>query len=479
MSPALLTLALACTQPVTRSGPDLVVFTVDTLRHDAMGFAGDATASTPNMDALAARGVVFEQATTPFPRTTPALASLLTGLRPAHHGSLEVGQAVSTDTAIAETLQEAGWMGIAASGTPVAGPDQGLGRGFEVFIAQDDPRGPALVQAALDATAKLPVEQSIFLWIHVVDPHFPYLPEGASEGPCKELGEEAASGALKRGPLFANHGGVAADALAHCKQLYAGEVTTADAALGQLLEGLATQGRDPIVALSSDHGEHFGEGGLYYEHGPLAHDAVVRIPLVVAGPGVQAHRDQGVARLEDLGVSLLSAAGLDAEGLDGVDLWPRLRAPVPVDDTQSAWVVSGSALHNVLTSFLTTGREGRRVCTHGPRWSRCGKRQSFRFFDHIADPKLNTAGQPSPFERAALEKQAALWPPESARQLVVRTPGASLVATPQASGGHARSGDRSLNGELDALAAELGTRNWSIQADPATDEKLRSLGYME
>jgi arylsulfatase A-like enzyme len=279
--------------------------------------------------------------------------------------------------------------------------------------------------------------------------------------------------------MFANHGGVAANALEHCKQLYAGEVSTADAALGALLDGMAAQGRDPIVDLSSDHGEHFGEGGLFYEHGPMAHDAVVRIPMVVAGPGVAQHRDKGVARLEDLGVTMLVAAGISGEGLDGEDLWPRLRSPVNVVEDAAAWVLSGSALHNVLTGFVTTGRDGRRVCTHGPRWSRCGKKQSFRFFDHIADPTLNKAGEPSPFERAALEAQAAAWPPESARQLLVRTPGQALLAKPKTTGGHERIGQVALGPQLDALAAELQVKDWSSVQDELVLDGLKAMGYVE
>ena len=259
----------------------------------------------------------------------------------------------------------------------------------------------------------------------------------------------------------------------------AAEVSTADVALGELLDGLAAQGRDPIVALSSDHGEHFGEGGLFYEHGPLAHDAVVRIPMVVAGPGVGQHRDQGVARLEDLGVTMLVAAGLSGEGLDGVDLWPRLREELDVAQDAAAWVLSGSALHNVLTGFLTTGRQGRRVCTHGRRWSRCGKKQSFRFFDHIADPTLNTTGKPSPFDRADLEAQAAMWPPESARELLVRSADRSLRATPVATGGHQRHGDDALGAQLDALAAELQVKDWSSVQDDRVLEGLKAMGYVE
>lgn len=80
---ALVLLLMACgtapVEPPRPSGPDIVVISVDTLRHDRLGFAGHDGAHTPHLDRLAEAGRVFTQATTPFPRTTPALASLQTG----------------------------------------------------------------------------------------------------------------------------------------------------------------------------------------------------------------------------------------------------------------------------------------------------------------------------------------------------------------------------------------------------------------
>ena len=87
----LLSLLLSCARTEDRR-PDVIIVSVDTLRADHLGFMGYAGARTPHMDAIASAGRVFSRATTPFPRTTPALASLLTGLRPEHHGSHEVSQ---------------------------------------------------------------------------------------------------------------------------------------------------------------------------------------------------------------------------------------------------------------------------------------------------------------------------------------------------------------------------------------------------
>jgi len=119
-----LLLAVGCSQP--EPPPDLVIVTVDTLRADRLGAYGHAAAQTPNVDALAARGVRFDQATTTFPRTTPALASLLTGLEPSRHGSREVGQPMTAGVSLAELLGARGYGTVAVSATRVASAKQGL-----------------------------------------------------------------------------------------------------------------------------------------------------------------------------------------------------------------------------------------------------------------------------------------------------------------------------------------------------------------
>src|SRR5687767_14586332 len=71
--------------------PSIVLITVDTLRADRLGAYGRSPSITPHLDALAARGVVFDKAWTTAPLTVPAHASLLTGLLPPKHG-LRVNQ---------------------------------------------------------------------------------------------------------------------------------------------------------------------------------------------------------------------------------------------------------------------------------------------------------------------------------------------------------------------------------------------------
>ena len=122
-------LLTGCSKP-----PNLVIISVDTLRADAI-----ARTETPNIDRLAGSGTTFTQAITPMPRTTPALATMLTGLEPGHHGSREVGDPIYEQvTTLAEMLRQQGYTTIAVSAILSAGRGQGLDRGFDHFIGYDD-----------------------------------------------------------------------------------------------------------------------------------------------------------------------------------------------------------------------------------------------------------------------------------------------------------------------------------------------------
>ena len=78
--------------PGALRGQSLVLVTLDTIRPDRLGVYGNSEIETPNLDGLAARGVVFTRATATAPTTLPSHASILTGLYPIHHGARSNGQ---------------------------------------------------------------------------------------------------------------------------------------------------------------------------------------------------------------------------------------------------------------------------------------------------------------------------------------------------------------------------------------------------
>ena len=480
-----LLLAVGCSgRPALERGqaPDILLFTVDTLRPDRIGAYGRDAARTPHIDALAQRGVLFSAATTPLPRTTPALASMLTGWLPHRHGSREVGQPVTAGRSIAQSLADAGYTTVAVSGTPVAGPSQGLDAGFDHFSVHFDLPAPELVRQALEHTD---TSRPLFLWIHAVDPHFPYLPAGAPDSPCQALGEQAASGDLQRVDLFTNRDGAAAAVLEDCLALYDAEVTVADAGLGAALDGLRLQGRTPgLVVFSSDHGEHFGEEGIYYEHGPSVHDAALRIPLIIAGTGVTPHKDSGVARLEDVAPTVLAAAGLPPlADTDGADLSSRLAGASP-DRSLIALAESGNALHVRFFSTMRSGRPRRQLCLNDPPWSLCAKAKTPpRLYNHVEDPSLQQdLSTQHPDVASALLAAAARWP-ETARQRTARTQGVKLTAYPQLDGDYRyetlllqQAGTARPTAPLQRAILSLPLQH----AEPVDHEDaLRALGYIE
>lgn len=491
----------------TRS-PDVLIVSIDTTRSDHLGFMGHTAARTPNLDALAAQGRVYEQATTPVPRTTPALASLLTGQSPDRHGAREVGEKMLSEQTLAGLLTNRGYTTVGISAMSVAGPDQNLDRGFSSFHVHHDQSADELAAFALNQAAPVPVNTPMFMWVHFADPHFPYLPpERWTDQPkaakCRAIGQKAIAGKLARYRLFSDRNGMATDVLEECSALYDAEIAFTDHAIGQLIAGLSEQGRPtPIVVFTADHGENLGEWGLFFEHGPNAHDASLRIPLVIAGPNVDPARSKVPASIEDVTPTVLALLGGDWPSdliFDGVDL-------LSTDDTKAprSWVraESGSVLHARMGNHLVAGRKHRLHCIHGPQYSLCNHpKKPQRLFDRKADPELRKdVLSAHPLIAEGLAEAWTAWPVERTRQRLIRTSRFSLIDTPQLKGGYSRAlyetvedpgmikdvqADHpqvmmELAPELDRWHERLDAANKPVQARSKSEEEaLRSLGYIE
>ena len=502
--------AIACGP--AREQPDLVLVTVDTLRADHLGAYGYAGASTPTIDALARRGRLFTQATTPIPRTTPALASLLTGLWPQHHGSREVAAPMDARTTLAEVLAGRGYATAGVSANEAAGARQNLQRGFERFAGEADlpgDRAGFVTDRALELARAAPREKPLFLWVHYTDPHYTYNPPGdfdpgpAAE-PCRALMAEVKSRRLSKGALQTDRGGVTSAALPACVLLYDAEIAYADSEIGRLLGGLHDAGRlqHAFVVFTADHGENLGEAGVYLEHGPSVHDASLRVPLVIAGPGVEPGVDEGVARLEDLAptlLALLQVPEAQRPRTDGADLSARIRGRAHGSDAV-AFAESASAFHAESVAFPFSGRIDARHCYNGERWSLCDERGGrTALYDHLADPDLRRdLAREHPDVLGALREARERWRPEQLRERAVRTPRWKLVEHPRLDGPPRRAlydlaadpGEtRDASAEHPEVAAELGAQleRWSaaldaspVPAPGATDiEALRALGYVD
>ena len=264
--------------------PSLILVTVDTLRADRLACYGHSQARTPFIDRMAREGTRFATVVTPIPRTTPAVASLLTGLLPAAHRVRGLSSRLP-----AEIPSLATWMkkGGARTGAFISNLFLRRGTGFERdFDVFSDPKdrwdgdsAATVTDEALDWVRGLAGDQKFFLWVHYLDPHWTYDPPAPYDrlydpdwsGSWPYSGIAAGDKAQGR-IIFRNT--MPPREIHHAISLYEGEIASTDAQLGRLLDGLASLGRlDPaLLVLTSDHGESLGEHGYYFAHGEYLYE---------------------------------------------------------------------------------------------------------------------------------------------------------------------------------------------------------------
>ena len=284
----------------------LVLVTIDALRFDrSIGARGAAL--MPRLTALAARGTRFDAAFCAVPGSLRAIPSLLAGRyqnglpwrRP-----VQVYLDAARTRILPELLAGAGFRTMFVPHSRyVLNP--GTRQGFATVIdpillpeadrRQKLPRDQAMVRATLAELARHPVrpDERLFTWSHFMDPHAPYY---ARPGTRTE------------------------------EERYDAEVAGSDAALGELLDGLARAGvlADALVVVTADHGEEFGEHGAT-RHSRTLYLPAVHVPLVVVAPGLAPRVVDEVVSHIDLLPTLLDLLGLPVPGgLDGRSLAPAV-----------------------------------------------------------------------------------------------------------------------------------------------------------
>jgi arylsulfatase len=337
-----LLLAAAChEEPRTR--PNVLVLCVDTLRGDRLGFQGYGRETSPNLDALAARGTRFRQAYSTYPQTSPAVASLFTGLYPsAHRKTREASATLALElTTLAEAFAHAGYRTGSVATNPHLSPGLGYEQGFEhyVYVQGTKPsgragqgrseevalpgttverrtsetayygRGDAANQAALEWLDGLTGPEPFLLYVHYMDVHSPYV----SPAPYQEMfvegpGTDRYCNGVPPRP-------VRPEDLAYTGSLYDGGVRYLDTLVAELLSALEARARlaDTVVVLVADHGDEFLEHGGF-GHGNTLYRELLHVPLVFAGPGVEARDVHTPVSLVDVLPTLCELAGVAAPG---------------------------------------------------------------------------------------------------------------------------------------------------------------------
>lgn len=289
----------------------IVLFSIDALRRDHVGAYAPADAktraSTPRLDALAARSLRFDDARTTVPLTLPSHVTMLAGRMPADTGVRVNAQPLAKPGTrrfplIQERLRKAGWKTGAFVSAETLHPKYGLDAGFDVYDAEGLPpggsgglavperKGDETVAAALAYLSSLTEDDRVFLFVHIFEPHYPYEPT------------------------------------------YRADCEDADRILGRLLDGLRGLGRgNASILLTADHGEALGELGEK-THGILLSDGSMRVPLLVHVPGREAGVRADPVTVADLAPTIAELAGVHLDLPDTA--WAArslLGSPLPDD----------------------------------------------------------------------------------------------------------------------------------------------------
>jgi arylsulfatase A-like enzyme/glycosyltransferase involved in cell wall biosynthesis len=309
--------------------PNITFLLIDTLRADNLGAYGhqraDGKAVSPVIDAFAAQGTRFEWTYAAAPWTRPSVASLFSGLYPSSHGVYEPTGALPEWTVnIAEVLSDRGYLTAGFSANGNISSVWGFGQGFQNFTCIDDNELIAMVTLGetyvrirrllkiiprrkdnsrvlndlaipyLRKVAK--TDRPLFLYMHYLDPHFPYEPEQDLLNDQPPIFDDVLSDVrFRRRAItpypFGDLPLPPPEALQEFRLLYDAEIAYVDREIARLMDELRALGRfggpNDWLIITSDHGEEFFEH-LKWGHGQNLQQEVIRVPLIVLGPNVPA-----------------------------------------------------------------------------------------------------------------------------------------------------------------------------------------------
>jgi arylsulfatase A-like enzyme len=302
--------------------PHILLITVDTLRRDHLGVYGYFRDTSPFIDRLAKKGLMFRHAVVPQPLTSPSHASILTSLHPLSHGLTMNGMPLHKNVqTLAEVLKASGYYTVGTVGVKLMAKKFKFARGFDSF---SDSWNPGVdfnnkhERTALSVNESLykqidtylsgaaDKEKPLFIWVHYFDPHAPY--NGRDHIKFKNTPDE---GEKQRDKFI---------------RRYDMEVRFTDEHIKKLFAFLAEKGLTErlLTCFTADHGEQLGEHGRFARHADIYSETVF-VPLIFHGPGIPKGKtvDSYVSTL-DIAPTLLRMLNLEfrhqAEGIDVLNL---------------------------------------------------------------------------------------------------------------------------------------------------------------
>ncbi|MFH0945043.1 MAG: sulfatase-like hydrolase/transferase [Planctomycetota bacterium] len=464
--------------PERPARPNIILFTIDTLRADRVN-----AKTSPFATRLAKEGVTFDRCYAPRGQTHPSLASLLTGKYPATHGLRSNGMALPPEhVPLPVLLQQSGYrtagfcsnldithwsfwvrgFDVAEDGVRGGLNEEGYDEAFRYQKIWDD-RTVAAATRWIDALPEEP-DAPIFLWVHLYDVHAPYAPleeqarlfrDPGYAGPARyptggpgEPEQDRINPLLDRWTLGAETCDEAD--LKQVRALYDASILECDGKLARVAEALAAKGlwNGSLVVFTSDHGDELGDHHRYFFHGNSIYDSTLRIPLILARPGreIGGRTSHALAQILDLFPTLLEAASVEIpQENEGFSLLPILDEDAPATPRTHVFAEWEDLIFSV--------SDGRFKYIHNPGGVRPKKRpyhlrqdaafplECFELYDLESDPL----------------EQANLFNPQHPRMLELREELARFLSNPLHS--KSMSGEIPDGDPLEALGYVGGSRS--------------------
>lgn len=355
------------------SPPDVFFISIDTMRADHLGFYGYDYKTSPNLDALAARSLVFDNAICEVPLTAPSFCSMLSSRFPRLTGVTRNGIRLPAHVPLVqEEFKAAGYETVCVqSNWTLKAQLAGLDRGFDVYedgfkqrrwgIIKSERDADDVTAIALESIANRDPSKPMFGWFHYSDPHAPYK---------------------------SHRGFDVADGFSHEDQRvekvvvnYDSEIAFTDSEIGRLLAALPKE--NAVIVFVGDHGESIYEHE-YLGHGRHVYQTCLHIPMFVYAPGIAPGRTAREVRGIDIAPTLLALAGIAAPetmlGRDVNGVWTEALRP-RVIETYGGAVVNLPGVRGMMENDPP-----QRQAVLYDRWKLVLGEETDLLFDLAADP---------------------------------------------------------------------------------------------
>jgi len=319
--------------------PNVILFSIDTLRSDGPSCFGNPRKTTPVLDQLAQEGIVFRNTVAQSSWTLPSHMTMITSLMPSVHGCkssqlwIRIGEALSENrVTLAEILKNFGYTTAGFTGGALVGKPYNFDQGFDVF---DNAGGgiAKISQKALDWLSGKESANPFFLFLHCYDVHsYKASPEIEAQfvrpysGKLLEL--KKAGRPLEVRVTSNAFYSLSEPDIRFLRDLYDATIFQTDRVFGELINFLKEREiyDNTIIIVTSDHGEEFWEHGGT-GHGWSLHEHQLKVPLIIKSPTFD-HQGREIdewAGIIDLAPTICDMLGIPLSNeFQGISLLPLI-----------------------------------------------------------------------------------------------------------------------------------------------------------